>query len=243
MDTRLALLTGIDIPIPECQLVVHQPTIEEISYIGENSFFIGVQTLCLHKQMFVTTEDKSVLDTISNFQIFMMIMTDKETKEKKNDVMQVLKLIFPNYKVFLSPSSLIFQQNENSFLIDENNFDFLQNTLREIFCSKSGPMDQQAFNPANAKAKEIAEKLMRGRQRVAEQKGAANISVFGTYLSVLAVSLHTTIPTLAKTYTMYMLYDQMERFALYTNWDIDLKIRLAGGKPESSPENWMKNIH
>jgi hypothetical protein len=28
-------------------------------------------------------------------------------------------------------------------------------------------MDQQAFNPANERAKEIADKLMRGRQRVA----------------------------------------------------------------------------
>jgi hypothetical protein len=30
-------------------------------------------------------------------------------------------------------------------------------------------MDQQAFNPANAKAKEIADKLMRGRKRIAAQ--------------------------------------------------------------------------
>jgi hypothetical protein len=30
---------------------------------------------------------------------------------------------------------------------------------------------------------------------------------------------------------------------LWTNWDIDLKTRLAGGKPEEHPDNWMKNIH
>jgi hypothetical protein len=47
-----------------------------------------------------------------------------------------------------------------------------------IFCSKNGPMDQQAFNPANDKAKEIAEKLMRGRQRIAEENGSSNASVF-----------------------------------------------------------------
>jgi hypothetical protein len=38
-------------------------------------------------------------------------------------------------------------------------------------------MDTQTFNPANAKAKEIADKLMRARQRVAEQKGG-NGSIF-----------------------------------------------------------------
>jgi len=30
---------------------------------------------------------------------------------------------------------------------------------------------------------------------------------------------------------------------LWTNWDIDLRSRLAGGKPNEHPENWMKNIH
>jgi hypothetical protein len=38
-------------------------------------------------------------------------------------------------------------------------------------------MDIQTFNPANEKAKEIADKLMRARQRVAEQKGG-NGSIF-----------------------------------------------------------------
>jgi hypothetical protein len=42
MDTRLALMTGVPIPIPECQLIIKQPSIEEISYLGEEDFFIGV---------------------------------------------------------------------------------------------------------------------------------------------------------------------------------------------------------
>ena len=53
MDIRLALMAGTDIPVPECQLVIHQPTISEISFIGEEDFFIGVQTLCLNKTMFI----------------------------------------------------------------------------------------------------------------------------------------------------------------------------------------------
>ena len=52
-DLRMALITGIDIPIPECQLVLHQPSIKEIAYLGDTNFFIGAQTLALHKTMFV----------------------------------------------------------------------------------------------------------------------------------------------------------------------------------------------
>ena len=49
LDLRLALMSGIDIPIPECQLVLHQPTIKEIAYIGEKNFFIGVHCLNIRK--------------------------------------------------------------------------------------------------------------------------------------------------------------------------------------------------
>ena len=31
MDIRLALMCGTDIPLPECQLVIHQPRIKEIA--------------------------------------------------------------------------------------------------------------------------------------------------------------------------------------------------------------------
>jgi hypothetical protein len=46
-DYRLALATGVDIPIPELQVVLHQPTIKEISMVGEMDFFTGIQLLCI----------------------------------------------------------------------------------------------------------------------------------------------------------------------------------------------------
>ena len=81
MDIRLALITGVDIPIPECQIVMHQPSIKEIAMIGETTFFTGVQTLTLNSSMFI--QDKDVLGDINNFQIFMTVMQEKETVDKK----------------------------------------------------------------------------------------------------------------------------------------------------------------
>ena len=240
MDYRLALMTGAPIPIPECQIEIHQPTLEEIGYMGEEEFFIGVQTLTLNKTMFV--EDKAVLDSINNFQIFMMIMNEKETADKKACVMQLLNLLFPGYQPILTPQSMLLSQGEKMVMIDENNFDYLQQVLRLVFCASEGPMDQQAFNPANDQAKEIAEKLMRGRQRVAAQKGSSNISIFTQYLSILTIGLQIDLHSLKKI-TMFQMYDLIERYMLYINWDLDIKTRLAGGKPDSQPDNWMKNIH
>lgn len=242
MDLRLGLMCGVDLPVPSCQLVIHQPRIEEIALIGEKDFFAGVQTLCLHKTMFI--EDKNLLANTTNFQIFMMIMTDKEeaVKEKKDAVKQVCMLLFPEYKVLITPKSFLLQKESESVIIDETNFEDLQKVLRLIFCTSDGPMDQQTFNPANNKAKQIADKIMQGRKKVAELKGQNNISVFTQYLSMLTIGLHISLLELMKL-TMFQLYDLVERFMLQVNWDIDLRSRLAGGKPEEHPENWMKNIH
>lgn len=241
MDLRLALMSGIDIPVPECQVILHQPTIKEIAFIGNEDFFIGVQTLCLYKSMFV--EDKKVLEEINNFQIFMTVMNDKECADKKRDVIQILTLLFPGAQILFTPRSLVINGlPSGSVIIDANNFEFLQEALRLIFCSKTGPMDQQAFNPADDKAREIAQKLMRGRQRVAAQKGESNSCVFTQYISILTVALRIP-PRELLNCTMYQLYDLMERYSLYNAWDLDVRVRLAGGKPDSQPDNWMKNIH
>lgn len=241
MDTRLVLMCGTDYPVPECQLIIHQPRIKEISFIGESDFFSGIQCLCLNKSMFV--KDESLLVDTNNFQIFMTIMSEKEAIDKKMAVQQVCTLLFPKYKVLFTPRTIIFNGEGQSIQIDENNFEFLQEAITNICCLKTGPMDQQAFNPADAKAREIAEKLMRGRQRVAAQKGQTNISIFSQYLSILTVGLNSMSLQDAMDLTIFQLYDLVERYMLYINWDMDIRCRLAGGKPDNQPDNWMKNIH
>ena len=164
-DLRLALMCGTDIPIPECALTAHQPKLSEIAFIGETDYFIGMQCLCIDKSMLgdFSSQDQR---QINNFTVFMTMLAQPEMKDKKKAVIDTLDLIFGKWKVAFTPRSLIFTANEqNPCTVDETNFEPFQKTLREIFCVKNGPMDQQAFNPKDAKAKEIADKLMRGRQR------------------------------------------------------------------------------
>ena len=241
MDIRLALMCGTDIPVPELQTTIHQPTIKEISYIGEQEFFIGLQTLSVNKNML--TRGNSVLESTTNFQIFMTIMKEQETKDKKDAVINLFQLIFPSSQVIFTPMSILLNKEGQQTLVDENNFDILQEMIKQIFCVNSGPMDQATFNPADEKAREIAEKLMRGRQRVAEQKGENNSSAFGRYLSILTIGLNAMPLSEAMNLTMYQMYDLVERYTLYLNWDLDIKTRLAGGKRDSKPDDWMKNIH
>lgn len=239
-DYRLALMCGTDIPFSSAQLTIHQPTLKEISMVGEKNFFEGIQTLGLYKSMFQL--DESGLDDISNFQIFMMIMSEKEMLEKRQAVYSILSLLFPEYKVNFTPSSIIFTKDETTF-IDNNNFEDFQEIIRLIFCLNSNDqMDQMAFNPANEKAKEIAHKIEEGRKRVAELKGLDKVSIFSQYISILSIALKVSLNEIINL-TMYQLYDLIERYSLWQAWDIDIKARLAGSTDKKPIENWMKNIH
>ena len=166
-------------------------------------------------------------------------MNKAETADKKKAVKSLLQILFPNQKCQFTPRSLMI----NNIMIDESNFESFQEILKEVFCFKAKQSDQSTFNPANKKAKEIAEKLMRGRQRVAEINGSANASIFSQYLSALTVGIQSMSLQDLMDLTMFQIYDLVERYQLYISWDIDIRSRLAGAKPEGKPENWMKNIH
>lgn len=240
-DRRLALIAGIDLPIPELQLVIHQPKIKEIAFIGDSDFFLGVQCLGVNKEFVI--QDETLLEKTNNFQIFMTVMNDKESVSKKQAVEQVLSLIVPDYKITFTPRSFILnKKGDQPIIINEGNFNFIQDIIKDIFCLNN-QNNTQNFNPKDAKAKEIAEKLMRARQRVAAQNGKGEGSVFVEYVSVLTVGLNSMSLNDCLNLTMFQMFDLIERYSLWSSWDLDIRSRLAGGKAETKIENWMKNIH
>ena len=238
-DYRLALMTGIDIPIPELQVTIHQPTIKEISMIGEQDFFIGIQMLCVDKKVYI--EDENLLANTTNFQIFTAMLNEQQMADKKQAVQQVLTLLFPQTKIIFTPRSILLNINQENIIIDEGNFEQLQDVLIQQFCLQGSGQEQ--YNPKDKKAREIAQKLMKARQKVAKLKATENSgSMFTQYLSVLTIGTSLTLKD-AMELTMYQLYDLIERYSMYLNWDIDIRSRMAGAKVDKPVENWMKQIH
>lgn len=241
MDYRLALMCGVDLPLPALQLLLHQPTLKEIALIGEEDFFLGLQSLCVNKDML--SQGELVLSDINNFQIFMMVMNDKSSGSKKSAVRQVLTLLFPECQSMLTPQSLLLRKGEDTIMIDENNFDELQSILKKVFCLNRSNDNMPVYNPKGKKAKEIADKIMRGRAKVAQIKGLDKESAFVKYISILTVGLKSMSLQEITNLTMFQLYDLVERYQLYTAWDIDIRAKMAGAKSDSPPENWMKSLY
>ncbi len=246
----LQLLSGVDVPIIEVGAAVHQPTIRDISYMGELEYFSAMQLLCIDKNTIIASNPTgaSNLVNMNNFEIFMALLNEKGGAEKKEQIISALTILFPGYTVQFLPRGLFFNNatTKSSFTVDENNFDAIRTVLNEVSGLHNATGGQNgSFNPKGEMAAKIAAKLMRGRQRAAQQRGegSASSGILARYVSILTVGLNSMSLNDCLNLTIYQLYDLIERYGLWISWDLDIKSRLAGGKPDSKPDDWMKNIH
>ena len=245
---KAALMTGVNIPIPEIQAEIHQPSIKEISYLGEESYFLLLQLICFNKEAIIASNPQGelVLRAMNNFQIFMTLVGEnaKNNGNYKNDLINLFQLFFPGFNVQFLPNGIFFNNTElkKNFTINENNFDNLQSIILQISGLSSMASGKNAqYNPRGEKAAKIAAKLMRGRSKAAGQKNEGTI--LDRYVSILTVGLNSMSLSECISMTIYQLFDLIERYGLYTAWDIDIRSRLAGGKPDDKPDDWMKSIH
>lgn len=243
----LLLLSGNDIPFEEAQVIIHQPTIKEIAYIGENDFFIGCGLLNFSKDL-LDVKDKSVLDQYDDFDILMSIMISKEKSLLSNieNAEKVLMLMFPLYSIGFEPGCITLTDSESKvFQITKDNFSIFKGYLKQIFNLNVKDKDlPTSYNPSGDMSSRIAEKLKKRHQQLAQlnnEKGD-EIRVFSRYTSILAVGLKKPFDKLFN-YTVYQLYDEFQRFSLKTQHDLYIKAKLAGAKDMKEVEDWMKDLH
>lgn len=248
----LALMTGVDIPIVQLGLVMHQPTIKEISYLeSELAYFFTLQLITFDRRLLKASDDqdKVRLQNMSDFDIFMTLLTDPKAEnslQRQNDLLNVLTIMFPGYIPQLLPRSIYLNNptTKHNVTIDDNNFAAFKEVITAVGgLNSNGAGENGNFNPKGEHAARIAAKLMKGRQRVAAQKNEGSRGILARYVSVLTVGLHSMSLNDCLNLTVCQLYNLIERFGLYTGWDIDIRARLAGASPDDKPEDWMKDIN
>ena len=238
----VSLLAGNDIPVPELQTIMHSPTLKEITMIGEEKYFQSMNLICLEKEYLI--QDETLLSQLSNFQVLMKVLGEPSFASKKDDLIELLSLVFSQFsQIIFTPRSIVLRQGDITVMIDENNFEIVQKYLKQVFCAHNVLNgDKVVYNPANKKAKEIADKLMRGRARAAELNQTKWSSICGKFMSVICVALHYTFDQCASL-NLAQLFDLVQRFGLKNAWEVDLRIRVAGGKPDKEPDDWMKDLY
>ena len=109
---RLMLDTKANIPFPAAQLTIVQPSVKDISLLGEESnFLVSVNALTKNYR---AIKDNFDLSQLSNFEIFMTMMMEKDANVQKikQDVEQMLSLLFPNHQIMMTPQSIILINEE-----------------------------------------------------------------------------------------------------------------------------------
>ena len=245
MLDSLLLLSGNDIPFIEAQLTIHNPTLKEIAYVGEENFLKGYQMLNVSKN-FLPEQDKVNLDTISNFDILIAILRERNAVMQKNRscVLMVLALLFPSYAISLNKDSiaLVKEGAKETCYLNKENYEIFQQIIKQMFSFNIGEQDAD-FNPDGELSKRIAEKLKKRHDKLAElDKGPNKVDIYSRYASVLSTGLKISLTEILN-YTPYQLFDQLERYRLKNDYDIYLKAQLAGAKDLKDPEDWMKDVH
>lgn len=251
MTDTLLLLSGNDIPFEDAQLILHPPTIKEIGFIGEDSLWGGVEFLNFSKEL-LSNEDKIRLSSKTDFEVFMSVLQhdDLSIKMRKTQMELVLTLLFPQYHINFSPSSIIFQHEEDKvhlLMIDENTFTPFKELIKAIFCldQLKGDGSVREYKPANVAAELLVQKFKDRKKKLAQIKkneGEGGLGILSSYVSILAVAANHDINTLMN-YTVYQLVDEFRRYQLKMSFDINMQARMAGAQDIKEAENWMKNIH
>ena len=245
MKNELLLLSGADIPFIEGTATIHQPTIYEISLIGEDCLFTGCELLRFSKDI-LTDEDKTRLFNLTDFNILMSIMNDKSGSMIHNIscAKQVLDLLFPFYAIeFTNDAIELRDPNVYTLCGQINNTNFLafKDIIEQMFCLKKSAT--QEYNVQGELAKKIAEKFKKRKQQLAELSSSSkNPAIFSRYISILTVGEHKDINSLMK-YTVYQLFDEFQRYELKEAYDVFFKLKIAGAKDLQDPEDWKKDLH
>ncbi len=242
MVNDLMLFSGIDIPFPQAQIAIHQPTIKEISLIGEESFYSGCGALNFSKNS-LSSEDRIALKDFTDFEILMSMINNRSfnTQQTRIDILMILTLLFPDYQIKISQQEISLIKEDESHLINSGNFEEFKKILTAMFCLK-GKGSETEYNPSGDKAREIIEKLNKRKQKLAEQNGDQKVSVLNRFASILAIGQKQDLNEILD-YTVYQLFDQFDRFTLKEQFDIHLKAQLAGARDLGEIEDWKKDLH
>lgn len=242
MIDELLLLSGNDLPFPQGQVTIHQPSAKEIAFITEQRFWPACELLKFNKD-FLSDKDKSGLSNRSNFNIIMTMIHEKnlESQQARLNIASLFALMFPTYQINLNKQVIQLRNNETNEVgeINQDNFEDFKQILISMFCLNR---ENKQYNPSGELAKKIADQIRRGHEKKAKLAPKTKIAILSRYVSILAVGQQKDINDLMN-YTIYQLMDEFNRFQLKLNYDAWQRYKIAGATELKDPEDWLKDIH
>lgn len=249
MINYFLLLSKNDIPFEQAHLFIHQPTLKEISLIGENVFFSTCDILNFSKDKITKNEDKSRLKDLTDFEILMTIINNKESdtaKQKKAQIESLFMLLFPEFTINFLPMSIMLSKGQDRHLIDRSNFDILRKIINQMFCLSNFLNGVNSkYNPGGSQAKALVQKFKQRERKLSQIKKSTKkqeVEILSRYISILSVGESKDMNTLLQ-YTVYQLFDEFNRFKLREDFNMYIQCKLAGAQNLQEVKHWMSDLH
>ena len=243
-DQIALYLSGQDVPIFECNIAIHQPTIKQIIAIKETTFISTIQLFGkIDDNIAKIRELNPLTEQFTDFQLF-MAMLNQDDKIKKN-IDTFFELIFPQYTVEINNNDICFFYEDRKIgIINLYNYKIFCDTIDQLF---GLPTDKKKYNPANKKAEELANKFKKRAEILAKQKGKSDDSpsLFGSYVSILSVGMNLDINILLN-YTPFQLYDIFNRYWKKVSNDFYQRVStmpMMDVSKMEEPDSWTNNLY
>lgn len=254
---NLRHLAGL--PIPFYDNSVKEPiligslypiTLREIAEIGERTYNKHLNAITFDIEDIEKIKgDEGEEITLTPYEILLVniFYTDVEVNFHKT-IIDALTFFFKEKPTFDERGFFYFGNMSEGRLIHKENFDELRNLLKEQNCLLSKKEKEDIYNPANERAKKIAEKLNKARKKITElkkkkeEKSETSLTLFDL-VSILASNGNNLNITNIWDLTMYQFNDQFNRMKMLDEYEVNVQALLHGADSKQVElKHYMRKI-
>lgn len=233
--TRLELLKGSPLDLGFCKIFPF--TVGQIAELGENVYgeYCGILTLEIGNPKKHALPE--ALRNLNTFQLFSLIM--KEQSDLREKFLSALRYITRESEIGCING--IFFLGDNFFneeaLVKIKDFICSQNLIKQ---------EEEDYNPADEKAREIQRKLAETKKQVEEikKRKASSTPEFSDLITGLVFKSNGAI-TYSSVWdlTYYQFREALERCQLLDNYELNVRQLLAGADPKKiEVKHWLAKI-
>lgn len=239
---NLILTTGIEIPIPELQITLKQPSIREISLLN-GQYFIALQLFSFDRQKLNIPKEIEA----SQWDVLQVMFKQKITGIDNIEVLilNFLQLFFKD-KISFGPRSIYLSSGGEIKNLEPEQFEILHPIIKEIggewLINASDEKDN--FKPKNELAAKIAEKMKKARARLKKIKdaelpnsGKSQEDFLTKMVKVVALSTANSLDDILDM-TLYQLNLLFTTSMQKEGYELDVQSRLAGAKNDKPLIHW-----
>lgn len=275
VDLKLCLLSGKAVKVDK--LEIKPFTLSEIMDIGYSNYLSNLHWLSLEVDDFIKSvenlEERISLETqrskIKAFDFYLSI----QDKELLNYLLGTLAMIFRTDDVYVINDSviginfkklgLLIEDNDGNHVIDEewamnvpeekitvvhrDNFDEIVRIVK--YQNFMDNVKKKEFNPANEKARKLAEQMERNREKVEAKKKIQQMNEKGEdesmdisdIISAVSSKSHSINKLNVWELTLYQLYDEYSRLELIDNYEVSISAMMAGAS-DVELKHWSSKL-